>query len=390
MPRLVLPPKVVLLPAYPRLVRTIPSFGTRQAIIVPKTAIDPQGFLPKGMVNRCDALRLDPTPGQWQPMPKQDKRAVNPQSNEITAWLSYPDPSRNRKGFNPIDYPDLNLSYQVHVRGEGTSIRITVDLAQPLPAEWVGRVGFNLELYPATLFGRSWYLGEQSGIFPRQADGPDQKDTNGELQPVPLAVGRKLSIAPETEAQRLLVESRTGELRLLDGRNKHNNGWFVARSLVPAGASNGAIDWVVTPHAIAGWKYQPVIHVSQVGYHPKQKKIALVELDASDPGADTIRIKRVSEEGGLEEVLSGKPADWGKFLRYKYLQFDFTPITKAGMYAVECRNYQTQPFRIAAEVFKRGVWQPVIEYFLPVQMCRSGVVAVDPETRIRPDIARRS
>ena len=41
-------------------------------------------------------LRLDLTPGQWQPMPKQDKRVVNKQDNEITTWLSYPDPSRNR------------------------------------------------------------------------------------------------------------------------------------------------------------------------------------------------------------------------------------------------------------------------------------------------------
>ncbi|HEX2711666.1 MAG TPA: hypothetical protein VHM88_05510, partial [Candidatus Acidoferrales bacterium] len=31
-------------------------------------------------------LRLDPTPGQWQPMPKQDKRVVNKQGNEITTW----------------------------------------------------------------------------------------------------------------------------------------------------------------------------------------------------------------------------------------------------------------------------------------------------------------
>src|SRR4026209_2601946 len=33
-------------------------------------------------------LRLDPTPGQWQPMPKQDKRVVNKKDNEITTWLS--------------------------------------------------------------------------------------------------------------------------------------------------------------------------------------------------------------------------------------------------------------------------------------------------------------
>jgi len=318
-------------------------------------------------------LRLDPTPGQWQPMPKQDKRVVNKEGNEITVWLSYPDPSRNRKGFNPIDYPDLNLSYQVHVRGEGQGFRILVDLDRPLPSEWVGKVGFNLELYPATLFGRSWYLGEQSGIFPRQADGPDQKDKEAEIQPVPLATGKRLSVAPEVEAQQLIIESHTGDLQLLDGRNKHNNGWFVVRSLVPAGAVNGAIDWAVTPHAVPGWKYQPVVHVSQVGYHPKQKKTAIVELDDSDAAQDMLYVKRISESGGFESVLSGKPADWGKFLRYKYLQFDFTQITKPGMYIIEYRNFRTRPFQISADVFKRGVWQPVIEYFLPVQMCHMRV-----------------
>ena len=48
-------------------------------------------------------LRPDPTRGQWQPMPQEDKRVVTPKDNEITTWLSYPDPSRNRTGFSPID-----------------------------------------------------------------------------------------------------------------------------------------------------------------------------------------------------------------------------------------------------------------------------------------------
>lgn len=318
-------------------------------------------------------LRLDPTPGQWQPMPRQDKRVVNKQGNEITTWLSYPDPSRNRKGFNPIDYPDLNLSYQVRVRGEGHGVRIVVDLDRPLPAAFVGRVGFNFELYPAALFGKSWYLGTQSGIFPRQANGPDMQDKYGEIQPVPMATGRRLSVAPEEEAQRLIIESRTGDLQLLDGRNKHNNGWFVVRSLVPAGALKSAIEWVVTPHGMPGWKYQPVVHVSQVGYHPQQQKIAIVELDNSDAAQDLLHVKRISEDGGFEEALSGKPADWGKFLRYKYLQFDFSKVAKPGMYVAEYRNFRTQPFQISPDVYKRGIWQPVIEYFLPVQMCHMRV-----------------
>lgn len=252
-------------------------------------------------------LRLDATPGQWQPMPKQDKRVVNQKDNEITTWLSYPDPSRNRTGFNPTDYPDLDFSYQVRVRGEGNHFRIIVDLDKPLPVQFVGKVGFNLELYPATLFGKAWYLGPQSGIFPRQPEGPDQKDADADVEPVPLASGRRLSVAPEEDSQRLVIESRTADLLLLDGRNQHNNGWFVVRSLVPAGATAGAIDWLVSPHAIPGWKYQPVVHVSQVGYHPAQEKIAIVELDSADRGEDALSVKRVREDGGFEEVLSGKP-----------------------------------------------------------------------------------
>jgi len=318
-------------------------------------------------------LRLDVVPGQWQPVPKQDKRTVDQQANEITTWLSYPDPSRNRKGFNPIDYPDLNLSYKVRVRGEGKQFRIIVDLDQPLPPHWVGRVGFNLELSPGELFGKTWYLGANSGVFPRQGHGPEQKDSAGETQPAPLATGRRLVVAPEIDAQRLVIESRTGDLELLDARTKHNNGWFVVRSLVPEKAVAGAIEWLVAPNAISGWKAQPVVHVSQIGYHPKQKKVAVIELDPAGASVETARLRRISEKGGFEEVLSDKPAVWGRFLRYQYLQFDFTSITQPGMYVVEYGSARTEPFQISSGVFQRRVWQPTLEYFLPVQMCHMRV-----------------
>ena len=318
-------------------------------------------------------LRLDPTPGQWQPMPKQDRRIVNKERNEITTWLSYPDPSRNRTGFNPIDYPDLKLSYQVHVRGEGKNVHVTVDLDNALPERFVGKVGFNLELYPANLFGKSWYLDDKSGIFPRQPNGPDLRDASGEVQPMPLASGRKLSIAPEADTQRMAVESKSADLLLLDGRNKHNNGWFIVRSLVPANSTTNAIDWIIKANAIPGWKYEPVVHVSQVGYHPKQKKVAIVELDGSDQANDTFHLKRILETGGFEDVASGLPTSWGKFLRYRYLQFDFSKVEKPGMYTAEYRSFRSQPFQISISVYQRGVWQPVLEYFLPVQMCHMRV-----------------
>lgn len=318
-------------------------------------------------------LRLDPTPGQWQSMPKQDKRIVSKELNEITTWLSYPDPSRNRTGFNPINYPDLSLSYQVRVKGEGKALHVVVDLDKPLPDAFVGKVGFNLELYPATLFGNSWYLDEKSGIFPRQPNGPDVNDASGEIQPLPLASGKRLSVAPEVDAQRIVIESNRTDLQLLDGRNKHNNGWFIVRSLVPANTATNAIDWIINANAIPGWTYQPVVHVSQVGYHPKQKKVAIIELDRSDQTNYTVHLKRISETGGFEDIFTGTPVRWGEFLRYRYLLFDFTRDEKPGMYVVEYQNFRSQPFQISSTVYQRGVWQPVLEYFLPVQMCHMRV-----------------
>jgi hypothetical protein len=318
-------------------------------------------------------IRLDPAPGQWQPMPRQDARVVEAVANTITTTLSYPDPTKNRTGFNPIDYPDLSFSYKVVVHGEGQSVRVTVDLEKPIPDRFVGKVGFNFELFPNDLFGKTWFLGDTSGIFPRQANGPESQDQIGEIQPVPLAAGARLSIAPETEAQRMIIESKTGDLQLLDARSKRNNGWFVVRSLVPGGATKHAIEWIITPNAIPGWKYLPVVHVSQVGYHPAQKKQAIIELDRDDAGTEPARVLRVNQDGGAQVVLSEAPKAWGNFLRYRYVTLDFTKITEPGMYQVAYRDSISQPFRVAADVFQRGVWQPVLEYFLPVQMCHMRV-----------------
>ena len=318
-------------------------------------------------------IRLDPAPGQWQPMPVQKSRTVDPTTNTVTTTLSYPDPTKNRIGFNPINYPDLNFTYKVRVRGEGNSIHITVDLDKPIPPAFIGKVGFNFELFPNDLFGKSWYLDSTSGIFPHQPDGPELRDDSGEVQPAPLAAGRRLSIAPESEAQRMMIESKTADLQLLDARSKRNNGWFVVRALVPAGVTTSAIDWIITPHAIPGWIYKPVVHVSQIGYHPAQKKLAIIELDRNDPSSENVRVLRVDPAGGTREVLSSRPTSWGDFLRYKYVELDFTRVTEPGMYQVAYRDSISNPFRIASDVYQRGVWQPVLEYFLPVQMCHMRV-----------------
>ena len=55
-------------------------------------------------------------------------------------------------------------------------------------------------------------------------------DSKGEIVAAqPMATGKKLVVAPEDDIFRMTIESKTGDLQLLDGRYVHNNGWFVVQ-----------------------------------------------------------------------------------------------------------------------------------------------------------------
>ena len=314
-------------------------------------------------------LRLEPTPGQWQPIPKVGTRQVDKEKEEIWVEMSYPDSSKHRKGFNPLYYPDLHFNYTLKVRPEGSSFKIIVDLEEPLPDEWIGKVGFNMEFFPGILFGKSYHLGDQQGIFPLQANGPMFKNVDGKNQLEPMATGDVLTIAPESDEQRIQIKNQGGQLKLIDGRGEHNNGWFVVRSLVESGATEGAVEWLITPSIIDSWIHEPVIQLSQVGYHPKQQKVAVVELDAGDQNLQKLRLVKLDPNGKHVDILASQAIIWGQFLRYNYVKFDFSDVDVEGMYQVCYGKSKSEPFQITASVFQRHVWQPTLEYYLPVQMC---------------------
>ncbi len=318
-------------------------------------------------------LRLEPSPGQWSPMPAGDGTpSVDAATHTVTQTLHYPDASKNRTGFNPIDYPDLNFTYHVRVTPlEGDSFKISVDLDKPLPAEWEGKVGFNFELFPGDLFGKTWLMDSQSGLFPRQADGPISDD-HGQLISAPMAEGKMLTVAPDADLQRLRIESQTGELELIDGRGNLNNAWYIVREVTKPGATKDAITWIVTPNVDPNWRYTPVIQVSQVGYLPGQAKTVLIEQDKRDTRADPLVLYKMTPDG-KQEVARFTAKPWGQFLRYNYLEADLSSVHDEGMYEIGYRDQISHPFKIAADVYDRYVWQPTLEYFLAVQMCHMRV-----------------
>ena len=346
-------------------------------------------------------IRLEATPGQWQPVPKQLSRRV--EGGKIVTTLCYPDSSRHMTGFNPMVYPEWNVNYTVSVEPQGKSILVTVDLDKPVPEFLLGKAGFNLEFFPGELFGKPWLMDNQSGIYPQQPNtsllqvatnrghdgnyfaGRGQKANLAQLDgtgysplraddiiAAPYAIGRKFTSRPDDNSQRLTVESLTGDLKLYDGRMNHNNGWFVLRSEIARGATKGAVRWLITPAVDETWRYPAVIQTSQVGYLTQQPKRIVIETDNRETTVNDVQLVRIDADSE-KVVRTSTPKVWGKFLRYRYLISDFSDVTEPGLYQVRYGSSRSSVFRIADNVYERGVWQPVIEYFLPVQMCHMRV-----------------
>ena len=351
-------------------------------------------------------IRFEPTPGQWQPVPKQLGRKVD--GNRIITTLCFPDSSRHYTGFNPMIYPDYRVTYTVTLEPSGRGFLVTVDLDTPVPDELLGRAGFNIEFFPGDLFGKPWIMDDKQGIYPQQPNSPlltqesyvyksvgdfrpknapdtDVKHLIGEgyspftadaVIAEPYAVGKVFTSRPDDPYSRLTIKSLKDDapLKLYDGRMNHNNGWFVLRSDIPAGATKGAVQWYIEPTVVPDWTYPPVVQTSQVGYLPNQSKVAIIEADRRDAPLASASLVRYDADGEhFVKKVAAVPWE-GDFLRYNYLKVDFTDVTEEGLYCVRYGDSSSPIFRIAPDVYDRGVWQPVIEYFLPVQMCHMKVM----------------
>jgi endoglucanase len=297
-------------------------------------------------------VRLSPTPAQWDPIPEFHERTRAPETNSIVASCTY---------------PKQNLSYHITLQPEGGGLRVAVQLDHRLPADLVGKAGFNLEFLPTAYFGKSYILEDETGIFPRHPDGPMSKVADGSIAPVPLATGRSIILSPEDPGTRVSIASDDGSLMLFDGRNQAQNGWFVVRTLIPADKTKDVVVWHIHPNLIPKWRRAPVIGYNQVGYTPNRAKVAVIELDPLYDPPKSASVLRLSPSGEFEEVFSGEVKPWGKWMRYTYAHFDFSAVREPGIYAIEFAGQRTGPFRIAKNVYD-GIWRPSLETYLAVQM----------------------
>ena len=297
-------------------------------------------------------VRLSATPEQWDPIPDFKERKRGAAADEVTAFCTY---------------PDLGLSYRIDVQPEAGGFRVAVQLDQPVPDALAGKAGFNLEFLPTLYFGKSYLVDDGAGMFPRHSDGPMEKAADGTVEPLPLATGQHIVFSPEDPSTRVSITSDSGSILLFDGRNKAQNGWFVVRTLIPAGKVGEVVVWHIHPNIIPGWTRPPVVGYNQVGYTPAREKVAVVELDPRFDAPKTARVLRLTPEGEYREAFSGAVKPWGQWMRYHYAHFDFSAVREPGIYAIEYAGQKTGPFRIARDVYD-GIWRPSLDTYLPEQM----------------------
>ncbi|MGC4054929.1 MAG: cellulase N-terminal Ig-like domain-containing protein [Paludibaculum sp.] len=316
-------------------------------------------------------VRLLAAPEQWDQVAQLKGKQADKENNRLTATLSY---------------PDYQLDYRVEVTAEPGGVRVSVNLDKPLPEKLAGRAGFNLEFLPSAYVGKSYALdGKVFGVFPRSPGDPMEKvatsaddpkrlpyqrewdDARGYFQPRPIVTGQSITMAVEDPLYRVTVQSENVPLGLYDGRNRAQNGWFVLRTLIPAGKTEGAVVWHIRPDVMRNWARPPVIAHSQAGYPPNFPKSAVLELDPKFQGPGMARVMRLSEDGTYKQVFEGPIAARVPWLRYEYAKFDFSAVKDPGLYVIEYAGQRTELFPIAKDVYSKS-WQPSLDTYLAVAM----------------------
>lgn len=317
------------------------------------------------------AIRLSNTPEQWDLVPDVFNRKVDRNNKTIEATLRY---------------KDYDFDSRVVVTPKGKGVEISVYLDKPVPKVLEGAAGFNLEFLPSQYWGKAYLMDGRYNRFPRYVVGntvtrpntqkpkqfkgyitADDRGTGKFIDPLPLEKGRTFLLAPDEPSRLVKITAQDADLMLYDGRVLAQNGWFVVRSVLPAGKTGKVLTWTVEPNAINGWIREPNIGFSQVGYIPAQPKVAVIELDKKDKALATASLFKVGADGNATKAFSGNIAPWGNYFKYNYVKFDFTSVKEPGIYYIQYGNFKTNNFLIENTVYDK-ITDATSDIWIPIHM----------------------
>ena len=314
------------------------------------------------------AVRLSPTPEQWDLVPTMTARTVDTLAQSIEVGMRY-------------DWYDFDS--RVVVQAKGKAVEISVYLDKPVPEALAGEAGFNLEFLPSQYWNKAYLVDGKPNRFPRYAVSDtkvrpneekvrqfkgyrtyDDRGTGQFIEALPLSSGHEFLLATDTPERMIKVTSES-ELSLYDGRMLAQNGWFVLRSVLPAGQTGKVLTWTVEPNAVKGWIREPNVGFSQMGYVPDQPKVAVIELDKKDKVKAKASVWKVEADGSEKKAFEGPVKVWGEFYKYNYAKFDFSALSEPGVYFLRYGDVRTGNFIIDPTVYDKitvatsDVWIPV-------------------------------
>lgn len=317
------------------------------------------------------AVRLSNTPEQWDLVPAISNRKVDRASQTIEATLRY---------------EDYDFDSRVVVTAKGKGVEISVYLDKPVPKALEGSAGFNLEFLPSQYWAKTYLMDGRPNRFPRYVVGntitkpnsikpkqfkgfvtSDDRGTGKFIDPLPLESGRTFLLAPDAPERLVKITSPDADIMLFDGRMLAQNGWFVVRSLLPAGKTGKVLTWTVEPNAIKDWVREPNIGFSQVGYLPSQSKVAVIELDKKDKPIESASIYKIGDDGNAAKVFSGNIVPWGDYYKYHYVKFDFSSVKTPGIYYIQYGDFKTNNFLIDNSVYDK-ITDATSDIWIPIHM----------------------
>ena len=315
------------------------------------------------------AVRLNNTPEQWDLVPTMTSRKVDKENGSIEVTMRY---------------NDYDFESRAVVTAKGKAVEIAVWLDKPVPEKLAGEAGFNLEFLPSQYWLKTFIMDGRLNRFPRYATSQtitrpnsekprqfkgfktyDDRGTNRFVDPLPLETGHRIVMATDDPERMITISSDDAELKLYDGRMLAQNGWFVLRSVLPAGKTGKVVTWMVEPHAIPNWIRQPNIGFSQIGYTPEQPKVAVIELDKKDTPQASAKLMRIQEDGTATQAYTGALVNWGPYYKYNYVKFDFSSVRQPGVYYIQYGDVRTNDFLIDEHVYDKitnattDVWVPI-------------------------------
>lgn len=265
---------------------------------------------------------------------------------------------KNAKVSYPVELQSLGLKYKVSVISNGKSINVRIDLNQPVDWEKINEFAFRIEIYPEEYDYKTFNGGGISDSFYEQHMG----------RRVLIPEAKKIDIAPEDPLRKMTFEGENVTLSLRDERRDLNVSGYMLFASLKKGSTEKSFSLKITPSINPDWTKDPIIQVSQVGYHSNQKKIAFLEVIPGTKNVHEMELQILNQNSELETVASIKPDKWGDLFQNTYYSYDFSFMKNPGQYFLIYDNQKVGPFKISPSVFQTA-WQPTLDIYFPTQMC---------------------